>query len=136
MAFPRIFAAALCACLGASCVAPDRPHGVVFATEPPGARILVDGVDSGWVTPMAMHLPRDESARIDLVLDGYRPATVAVAPGGQKYYLILWRESYKDWDTWRFPLWLNYEDVMAPIKLSRGLQPSRIFVPLRLSPPQ
>jgi PEGA domain len=133
---PLRFAAALLALCPWACVAPDRPHGVVVASEPPGARILVDGVDSGWVTPMAMSLPRDERARIDLFLDGYRPATVAVAPDGQKYYLILWRESYKDWDTWRFPLWLNYEDVLAPIKLSRGLQPSRIFVPLRLAPPQ
>ena len=108
---PHRIAAALLALCAVACVAPDRPHGVVVASEPPGARI-------------------------DLVLDGYRPATLAVAPGGQKYYLILWRESYKDWDCWRFPLWLNYEDVIAPIKLSRGLQPSRIFVPMRLAPPQ
>lgn len=136
MSLPHRLAAILLALSGAACVAPSRPHGVVVASEPPGARILVDGIDSGWVTPMALKLPRDERARIDLWLDGYRPATVAVAPGGQKYYLILWRESYKDWDTWRFPLWLNYEDFLAPIKLSRGLQPSRIFVPLRLAPPQ
>lgn len=136
MSRPHRIAAALLALCAAACVAPDRPHGVVVASEPPGARILVDGQDSGWVTPMAMHLPRDESARIDLLLDGYRPATLAVAPGGQKYYLILWRESYKDWDCWRFPLWLNYEDFIAPVKLSRGLQPNRIFVPMRLAPPQ
>lgn len=136
MPYPQRIAAVLLALSSSACVAPMRPHGVVVASDPPGARILVDGVDSGWVTPMALSLPRDERARIDLVLDGYRPATVAVAPGGQAYFLILWRESYKDWDAWRFPLWLNYEDVMAPIKLSRGLQPSRIFVPLRLAPPQ
>lgn len=127
---------ALVALAATACVAPDRPPGLVVASEPPGARILVDGRDSGWVTPMAMHLDRGDRARLDLVLDGYRPATVVVEPGGQSFYLILWRESYKDWDTWRFPLWLNYKDFLAPVKLSKGLQPSRIFVPLRLAPPQ
>jgi len=121
--------------LGA-CVAPDRPPGLVIASEPPGARILIDGRDSGWVTPMDLRLDRGDDARIDLVLEGYRPATVVVEPGGQAWYVILWRESYKDWDTWRFPLWLNYKDVIAPIKLSGALQPARIFVPLRLAPPQ
>lgn len=124
------------ALLASSCIAPDRPPGLVLASEPPGARILVDGQDSGWVTPMAMKLDRGDRSRIDLVLEGYRPATVVVEPGGQAWYLILWRESYKDWDTWRFPLWLNYRDFLAPIKLSKSLQPSRIFVPLRLAPPQ
>jgi hypothetical protein len=127
---------ALCSLAASACIAPDRPPGLVLASEPPGARILVDGNDSGWVTPMALHLDRGDRTRVDLVLEGYRPATMVVEPGGQAWYVILWRESYKDWDTWRFPIWLNYEDFLAPVKVTRSLQPSRIFVPLRLAPLQ
>ena len=130
---PPLFAALLLSLLGA-CVAPAGAPGVVIASDPPGARILIDGRDSGWVTPMAMHLPDDERARIDLALPGYRPATVVVEPGGQQFYLILWSESYKHWDTWNFPLWLGFDDFLAPIKLTGGLQPVRIFVPMRLAP--
>ena len=127
---------ALWSLAASGCIMPDRPPGLVLASEPPGARILVDGRDSGWVTPMALRLDRGESVRVDLVLEGYRPATMAVEPGGQVWYMILWRESYKDWDTWRFSLWLGYEDLLAPIKITKSLQPGRIYVPLRLAPPQ
>jgi len=116
--------------LAVSCVAPDTPPGVMVASEPPGARILVNGQDSGWVTPAHLGL-EPERQRLDLVLDGYRPATVLVQPGGQRYYLVHWNEAYLNYDTWRFPLWLNFDDGLAPLKLSRGLQPARIFVPLR-----
>lgn len=121
--------------LGAACVAPARPLGLVVASDPPGARILVDGRDSGWVTPVHLGLPRKRQ-RIDLLLDGYQPATVVVAPGGKLYFLILWKEAYLSYQTWRFPLWLNFEDGLAPIKLSRSLHPARVFVPMRLAAPE
>ena len=56
-----------------------------------------------------------------------------VAPGGERYYLVLWREAYIHYNTWRFPLWLNYEDGLGPVKMNRGLHPSRIFIPLRVA---
>ena len=131
---PHLALLAALACFSAgACVAPTAPPGVIVATDPPGARILIDGRDSGWVTPMGLHLDDDERMRIDIDLPGYQPASVIVEPGGQRFYLILWREAYKYHNTWRFPLWLNFDDAIAPIKLSRSLQPSRIFVPLRLA---
>jgi hypothetical protein len=118
----------------AACVAPVAPPGVLVASEPAGARVYVDGRDSGWVTPAYLDLA-DERQQIDVVLEGYNPTTVVVEPGGERYYLILWDEAFLSHDTWHFPLWLNFEDGLAPIKLSRHLQPCRIFVPLRVARP-
>ena len=94
--------------------------------------MYIDGRDSGWVTPAYLDLEH-ERQRIDVVLEGYDPATVVVAPGGEHYYVVLWNEGYINHNTWRFPLWLNYEDALGPVKLSRHLHPSRIFVTLRVS---
>lgn len=124
---------ALALCLGSTaCVANERPYGVVLASDPPGARILVDGKDTGFLTPTHLGLPRKRQ-RLDLELDGYQPASLLLAPGGKAYYLILWKEAYVTPRTWRFPLWLNHDDGLSPIRLAKGLQPRRIFVPLRLA---
>jgi hypothetical protein len=32
------------------------PPGTAFASEPPGARVEIDGQDSGWVTPCMIAL--------------------------------------------------------------------------------
>ena len=39
-----------------SCARNISPPGVFFSSEPPGARILVDGQDSGYVTPRMSRL--------------------------------------------------------------------------------
>jgi len=131
MKLPDLLIAATVVSLAVACVAPTAPPGVMVASEPPGARILVNGRDSGWVTPAHLGLEQ-ERQRLDIVLDGYRPATIVVQPGGQRYYLIHWDEAYASYNTWRFPLWLNFEDGLAPFKLARSLRPARIFVPLRV----
>jgi hypothetical protein len=128
----RILVASLCAWLGCACVASVAPPGVLVASDPPGARVYVDGRDSGWVTPAYLDLGH-ERQRIDLALDGYDGATVVVAPGGERYYLVLWQEAYAYHNTWRCPLWLNWEDGLGPVKMNKRLHPSRIFVPLRVA---
>ncbi len=134
MSLPRTPAGLALALLAAACVAPAAPLGVLVASDPPGARILIDGHDSGWVTPAYLDLP-DDRQRVDLNLDGYQPASLMVEPGGDPYYLIVHSEAYLGPSVWHFWLWLNYEDGLAPIKLTSGLQPARIFIPLRLATP-
>jgi hypothetical protein len=55
---------------------------VEIASSPPGAQLLVDDEEAGrGVTPMRLALPRsDRETRIRLLLDGYEPKTIAVAP--------------------------------------------------------
>jgi hypothetical protein len=134
MPIPRSLIALAAAALAAACVAPVAPPGVLVASEPAGARVYVDGRDSGWVTPAYLDL-ENVRQKIDIVLEGYNPASVFVEPGGERYYLILWNEGFLYHNTWHFPLWLNAEDGLAPIKMTRHLHPSRIFVPLRVARP-
>jgi hypothetical protein len=128
----RTVAAAL---LGATtvlaCVSIERQPGVLIASDPPGARLLVDGRDSGFVTPCNVALAR-ERQRVDLELEGFEPVSLVVDERGG-YYLIHWREALVSNQTWRFPLWLNYRDGFFPVKLVRGYAPARIFVPLDLA---
>jgi hypothetical protein len=125
----------LLAGLVSACLSSVSPEGVLVASDPPGARVYIDGRDSGWVTPAYLDLEQ-ERQRIDVVLRGFDPATVVVAPGGERYYVVLWQEALAGFNTWRFPLWLNYEDGLGPVKLSKRLEPSRIFIPLRVSRPE
>ncbi len=95
---------------------------------------MVDNRDSGFVTPCNLALPR-ERQRVDLLLEGFAPVSVAIDERGG-YYLIHWREALVSNETWRFPLWLNYRDGVFPFKVVRGYSPARIFVPLELAATQ
>jgi len=105
------------------------PHPSIFATDPPGARVIIDGEDSGFVTPCAIDLPSDPHV-IDFTLPGYASARRTTYPETQRY-AILYREWISNTDTWRFPLWLNVEDLFVPIKTISTQSPQRIFVRLR-----
>lgn len=115
----------------ASCVELQRTPGVMFASSPPGARVMVDGRDSGFVTPCHIDLSRSKH-HVDIVLEGYRPASVLIEPGGQTY-LVTWDEAWIYPNTWRFPLWLNARDGLFPVKIERSYSPARIWAPLRLA---
>ena len=119
------------AALSSACIELQRTPGVLFATNPPGARVIVDGVDSGFVTPCNIDLPR-ESQDIDMVLEGYKPVSVAIEPGGQTT-LVFWDEALVYPNTWRFPLWLNARDGFLPVKVERSYSPARIYAPLQLA---
>ena len=133
--------AVLCLCLAAvlsSCAtAPVRLHlrtnrPLVLATDPPGARVRIDGRDSGWVTPCVLRLEQGESYRIEFSYPGYRTASRALVPESDTWTL-LWAEMYTHEGTWRFPLWLGIEDFLIPIKYERGQSPSRVFVRMKRS---
>lgn len=119
-------AAALPLALG-SCKA---PHPIQFASDPPGASVLVDGVDTGFVTPCMLDIPDEDSRRVDIRLTGYQPATryLTLQRGGE---LVYWRDSITRLETWRFPLWLGSEDFFIPYKRRGGESPARVYVRLR-----
>ncbi|MCE9594933.1 MAG: PEGA domain-containing protein [Planctomycetes bacterium] len=124
----RTLVLALAAVCFASCHIVQRP-GVALSTSPPGARITVDGRDSGFLTPCVLDIDRDDHT-LDFELDGYQTASREVTSGGG-VYVVLWREAYLNAKVWRFPLWLNYIDFFGPVKVDLGNSPGRIFVRLR-----
>jgi hypothetical protein len=104
--------------------------GVFLSSAPPGARVLVDGTDTGFVTPCALDLEYDHKVDVEFVLPGYETAGRRLVDEGSAYW-ILWREMRISMNTWRFPLWLSFEDFFVPLKRKKGKSPSRIFVRLR-----
>lgn len=106
------------------------PPGVHFSTTPPGARILVDGRDSGFVTPTNLDL--DDDHWIQFELDGYEPADIYLESGTRRH-VIPWTRGEVDITTPWFPLLLPMEDLMLPVKVDKSPSPQRIYVKLRLS---
>lgn len=117
--------------LFSSCIAFRRSPGVSLSSEPPGASVYVDGADTGFVTPCEIALSRGDRHRIELMLPGYEVATRMVDPG-TRWHLVYWRDA----DYWprRFahPLGLPFHEFWVPLRRDSSLQPSRIYVALRL----
>ncbi len=127
----RLLIAPLATLLLTSCIAFDRESGVLLATDPPGARVVVDGSDSGMVTPCRIELPRDPQ-RVDLELPGYQTATRYFTPDAH-YHEVLWDEMAVSTDTWRNPLWLEWSRFVFPLWRTKRMSPSRVFVRMRIS---
>lgn len=115
-----------------ACQLLPKDADVTFASDPPGARILIDGQDTGFVTPCCMALERNDDTRLDIKLPGYVTATRFLTPDHQ-VYTMLWREMIVSRRTFRFPLWLNVRDFFVPIKYDKTMAPGRIFVRLERS---
>jgi PEGA domain-containing protein len=128
--FARAAAAAALLVLGSGCTSFGLSRTAVsFATEPPGARVVVDKHDSGFVTPCRMTLPSGSHHKVEIVMPGYAPVTLRI-DHGLKADVILWRDMSNGPWTWRFPLWLNFEDFFEPFKIRRAYSPGHVFVRL------
>jgi len=125
----RLLPLLACALLAGGCSIFDRSTKVVLASDPPGARVVIDEHDSGFVTPCVLELDPADRTRVVLELPGFEPARRLLVPE-RDAYLILWRDMYLSSRTFYFPVWLNTRDFFEPIKLDKRLSPSRIFVRL------
>jgi hypothetical protein len=106
-------------------------RGVMIASRPAGARVLINGEDSGFATPCCLALENTKQ-RIDLVLDGYQTTSRIVNDDGRTY-LIYWSEAYLGPHTYRFPMWLNVYDGWVPVRFEETYAPERLFVRMRPS---
>ena len=126
----------LCGCNGAPInLDPVRGRPLVFASDPPGARVTIDNRDSGWVTPCVLDLPEGDSYLVEFNYPGYEPA-LRLLDDDRDVWVVLWREMYVHEGVWRFPLWLGFEDFLLPVKVVRAQAPSRVFVRLERSADQ
>lgn len=111
------------------CVLFQHPLGISVASDPPGASVLIDEKDSGFVTPCVLAVDPSENSRVDLVLNGYRQETRFIT-SDHEVYALLWREMSVGYSTWDFPLFLNLRDFFVPVKVHATSSPGRIFVRL------
>jgi hypothetical protein len=125
---PTAAFAALALCL-AGCLN-MTPPGTVFSTTPAGAMVVVEGRDSGFVTPCQLHLERDEDQRVELRLAGFQPVRI-VLHENEQYWVIPWSKGVASSQAWHFPLFLEYTDFFLPIRRNSGHQPGRVHVRLK-----
>lgn len=115
---------------GAGACRSVSPPGVSLSSDPPGARVLIDGADSGFVTPCTLDLDAGSIREVRLDLPGYVPAVRILADDSINWY-VPWRDGNVGVSTWRFPLWLRIQELFAPIERNSGKMPGRVFVRLR-----
>lgn len=115
--------------LAPACVATSVP-GATFTSEPIGARVLVDGRDSGWVTPCQIWLDVDEPVEVSFALEGYSTRTVKLVPARQ-WSAVTWPLGVHPAQDAPFPALLPPEDLLLPFREDDHLAPTRVFVRLR-----
>ena len=107
------------------------PHGTTIASDPPGARVDVDGRDSGWVTPCMLDLGDDETRHVTISLPGYVAQEVVFRPDTQRS-VVSWSQGVAGKSTLHCPLFLPPHDLLLPLRVEHSLAPGRVFVQLRL----
>ncbi|HPF14385.1 MAG TPA: PEGA domain-containing protein, partial [Planctomycetota bacterium] len=103
---------------------------VHFASDPPGARILIDGKDTGFVTPTSLNIPNKNHRTVEFAMPGYESAVRDLRTGKRRDF-IFYGEWTMGYSTWRFPLWLNFQDFFVERKTQSGERPSRLFVNMK-----
>ena len=83
---------------------------VHFSSDPAGARILVDGQDSGFVTPCQIELPNEPLRRIDFVLPGYQSATRFLTTK-KRVDVVYWRDAAVGYKTGELA-WLSGKGML------------------------
>jgi hypothetical protein len=127
---PVALAGLMLAALSAGCSIFGHSNvGVSFFTEPPGARVIVDQKDSGYVTPCRMTLEADKH-HVELAMSGYKTAKVTLG-GVKRTDIVYWRDMTIRAENWRFPLWLNLNDSVEPFKYRQEMAPGHVFVRLQ-----
>jgi len=106
------------------------PPGTTFSSTPPGASVLLEGEDSGFVTPCMIHVDPDESHVVELRLPGFEPRAFRLAEN-RTYYVIPWSKGVASQMVWHFPLFVPVMDLLFPVRYDHQLHPGRIHVRLK-----
>lgn len=104
----------------------------MLATDPPGARVLLDGRDTGFATPCHLELDLTRVQEVAFTLEGYREASRTLRPA-ETWTVVPWRDGDMRLSTWRFPIFLTFGGFLFPFRVNEDLAPSRIFVPLEVA---
>ena len=127
LAVPLLFASSL----AAGCISDQTSPGCLFATDPPGARVVVDGGDTGFATPCNLELDMTEPHTVEFHLPGYAVAKRELEPS-ETWEVVPWSDGDIGLNTWRFPLFLTFVGLLFPLRFDDDLAPSRVYVPLEV----
>ncbi len=124
-----IFLGACLLALVSSCTTYQDYKAVHLSSTPPGAKVLVDGVPSGFATPCMLALEKRPQV-VSLEKMGYAVSNRKLVPdpSNDTWY---WSESTVGPHTFHFGLWINLDDFLTPIKRMNELSASRIHVQLK-----
>lgn len=103
------------------------PPGVFFASHPPGARIFLDEVDSGFVTPCMIDIDDDRPHEVRLEFQGYQTRIFRVVPG-KRVTVIPW--AYAISEDIQSPLFACTDDLFFPRRIDNNSVPGRVYVRL------
>lgn len=106
------------------------PAGTLIASTPSGARILVDGRDSGLVTPREIQLEKGRSHRIVLELAGFALSTLELDEG-RRVTLVGWNQAGIRPIRFPLPIFHSSKELFLPVRVDRSSSPWRIHVRLR-----
>ncbi|MCZ6598582.1 MAG: PEGA domain-containing protein [Planctomycetota bacterium] len=114
-----------------SCVTLVTPPGVSIATTPPGARVYVDGRDSGFVTPCVIDLREEENYWVQLRMSGYATTDLYLQKN-LRVQVVPWTQGeIAPHDGWWFPIFLPAVDLFLPVQIDQSPSPKRIHVRMR-----
>jgi len=106
------------------------PPGAHFASEPPGAEVLIDGRRSGYVTPCLIALDRAETYRVRFVLEGYEPREFELVPG-ERTHTVTWTQGAIAGDGDSYAIGLGARELLRPEERNYAHSPNRLFVRLK-----
>ena len=117
-----------------SCVTWHEEHNVRITSEPAGARIVLDGVDTGYTTPRVLaiggNFGTDHTVRLEKT--GFHPATRTLYQQ-QEGYTSKWIDGAFDLVMPPMPLFWTTGDVFAPLGVRGALLPRELHARLRTS---
>ena len=128
---PRALAVPLLLLTCSGCVWFSSKENVLIASEPLGARILVDGEDTGRTTPASLPLGGlfGYDHTIELQKKGFRPATRVIYQYTEGYTSKRIDGAY-DAVMWPMPLFWTTGDFLTPFGVRAAILPAELYVVL------
>lgn len=127
----RILAAGLAAVTLPACTAWHSREHVLISSDPPGARIVVDGQDTGHTTPSRLAIGGNFGTDHEVVLekDGYRPARRTLYQHTEGY-TSKWLDGAYELVMPPLPFFWTTGDMLLPFGVRGALLPAELYVQL------
>ena len=119
------------ALVSTGCFSIQQAQGVLITSQPAGARILIDGADTGKTTPSVMDLTSlfGGNQVLELRRTGFRPAR-RVLYQYTEGYTTRWIDGAGGAEIPPMPLWWTMGDLMVPFGINNGIVPEELYVKL------
>jgi hypothetical protein len=118
----------LCSGLSA-CIWPKANEPVLITSDPPGARIWLDGHDTGQTTPHMFDIAGNYGSDHELELrrDGYRPERRHLYQHTE-FYMSRWIDGAGPPGVPPLPFWWTAGDFFFPFGIRGAIVPGEVFI--------